>query len=237
MFYLSEAEELLETVWSVYGHKDLSDKKFHIKFQEDGIAVSYKFKRNFDYNERSKEITQFKWMMQDTGTIELVDEKSGQEYVFTKDTTVGHTTYHAAEAGLTMYLISAPKSRRFGYEEPRTYMDVTWANNFSQINAEGCANAKEGVMVQTNFSKVRIIMSKNTSGKFNDKIDCTDFTFANTNGDSFYCLDPEETEEQKDVHGIFDVSCYAAAQTMSSDSWAKVSIDLSATPFKIGSSF
>ena len=154
--------------------------------------------------------------------------------MFTKDTSVGHTTYHATQAGLSMYLISAPLSRRFGYEEPRTYLAVNEATNYSQINNEGCQRAKEGAMIQTNFSKVRIIISKNSTGKFIDKIDCTDFTFANTNQESFYCLDKEH---QKEITGLYDVSCFAAAQTMSSDSWAKVSIDLSATPFKIASSF
>ena len=77
-------------------------------------------------------------------------------------------------------------------------------------------------------------MSKNTSGKFVDKIDCTDFRFTYTNGQSFYYTDPAES---KDIKGIYDVSCYGAAQTLTPDSWAKVSLDISTTPFKIASSF
>ena len=38
--------------------------------------------------------------------------------MFVKDASVGHITYHSEESGLSMYLISAPLSQRFGYDEP-----------------------------------------------------------------------------------------------------------------------
>ena len=119
----------------------------------------------------------------------MEQESEKRVMVFTKDVALGHTTYHAEEDGLSMYLIAAPKSRRFGYDEPRTYLEVNEANNYSQINVDGAPNAKEGAMIQTNFSKVRIRVSKNSKGVYIDKIDCTDFRFATTNGESFYCLD------------------------------------------------
>ena len=69
-----------------------------------------------------------------------------------------------------MYLIHAPTSKRFGYEEPRAYLDVRSASNFSTIKYKSDS-------IETKFDKVRIIMSK-TNNEINYKIDISDFTFA-----------------------------------------------------------
>ena len=89
-------------------------------------------------------------------------------------------------------------------------------------------------MIQTNFSKVRVIISKNSSGKYTDKIDCTDFRFTVNNNQSFYCLDKED---KKTSTGLYDNVCYGSALTMNNKSWAKASLDLTNSPFKVGSAF
>ena len=87
MFYLSEAEELLNTIWSVYAYKDLSVKKFHLRFGEKGQCLCFEFKTNFDCTPKSKVIKKYKWIMQDTGTIEVLDAKTEEQvFVFSKDT-------------------------------------------------------------------------------------------------------------------------------------------------------
>jgi hypothetical protein len=63
MFYLSEADELIQTVWSVYQYKDLTSKKCHLKFLGNGNVIKYEMNNNFDYSEDSKEVARYKWMM------------------------------------------------------------------------------------------------------------------------------------------------------------------------------
>ena len=93
-----------------------------------------------------------------------------------------------------MYLIHAPKSKRFGYEEPRAYLDVRSSTNFSTIQ-----NKTNRDYIETKFDKVRIIMSK-INHETTYKIDISDFTYAKTNGG-------EILSDNK----LFDVSLYGVA--------------------------
>jgi hypothetical protein len=77
-----------------------------------------------------------------------------------------------------MWLLSAPKSKSFGYQEPRIYIDVEKVNNFSTYNNNGKDSSD---YVRTCFNKVRLVSIKNKRGDMVDKIDMSDFTFAESN--------------------------------------------------------
>jgi hypothetical protein len=78
-----------------------------------------------------------------------------------------------------MYLLSAPKSKTLGYQEPRFYLDVDENSNFSTYNNSG---STESDYIKTNFSKVRVVTIRNKRKEIVDKIDIGDFKFAKSNG-------------------------------------------------------
>ena len=52
---------------------------------------------------------------------------------FVKDVDSGHTIYRSKDQSLIMFLVEAPHSKRYGYHEPRVYLDVNKETNFSTI--------------------------------------------------------------------------------------------------------
>ena len=78
-----------------------------------------------------------------------------------------------------MFLINAPKSKRFGYQQPKSYIDVG-PNNYTLMTNQ-ISNACFGnPTLRTEFFKVRVIIVRLKSGKYKENIDCTDFKFSKT---------------------------------------------------------
>lgn len=119
-------------------------------------------------------------------------------------------------------------AKRFGYDEPRTYLDVPSLTNFSTINNKNVDSCIGGNIIETRYDKVRVIISKiKKTNEIKYKIDCTDFTFSKTYGGEFY-------HQDKAIKALYDVSLYGVAYNMATDgidSWSSVSIDLTKSPF------
>jgi len=76
------------------------------------------------------------------------------------------------------FLLDAPNSNTYGFKEPRAYLDVDQLTNFSTYNPNG----KDGQdFIKTSFSKVRLVSIRNKKGDMVDKIDLSDFKFAEGN--------------------------------------------------------
>jgi hypothetical protein len=99
-----------------------------------------------------------------------------------------------------MYLIKADKDRRYGYKQPRSYINLT-AENYSTMNNTCSGYVYEGTFIKTDFTKVRVIQEGS-----NFKIDCADFRFAKTDGGSLVVRGSGGTRWT-----FFDVSAYGHA--------------------------
>jgi hypothetical protein len=87
-----------------------------------------------------------------------------------------------------MVLLHAPVSRRYGFQEPRTYLDMAPNTNYSivnNLNREGkqrllSNGLKMSKKTTTRFHRVRVSIVRLKNKKYKENIDCTDFTFATT---------------------------------------------------------
>ena len=80
-----------------------------------------------------------------------------------------------------MFLLSAPKSQRYGYKEPRFYIDVKEEYNFTAMEKykfEALKAVKQPNWIQTSFTKVRVIIFRNKLKNIVEKLDCSDMRFA-----------------------------------------------------------
>lgn len=79
----------------------------------------------------------------------------------------------------TMFLTSAPLSKRYGHLQPKTYLEVNENNSSQFINAHADFGAKS---LSTVFQKVAIRIVRLKSLKFKEEIDCSDTFYSTTNG-------------------------------------------------------
>ena len=75
-----------------------------------------------------------------------------------------------------MFLYHCPKSKRFGYQQPKSYIEVNNKNSseIQQMNSDFSFGAQK---IKTDFLKVRTIVTRLKNGSYKDYIDCADTVF------------------------------------------------------------
>lgn len=137
-----------------------------------------------DYN-KLPTTDSFKWSINGTLDIEIKDKFGNSKFVGkTSNSQIEkiNNYYLIKAAGASTdghaFLLSAPNSSTFGCKEPRAYLDVDKLTNYSTYNSNG-KDAQD--YIKTTFSRVRLISIRNKKGEMVDKIDLSDFKFAEGN--------------------------------------------------------
>lgn len=112
-----------------------------------------------------------------------------------------------------MYLESAPKSKRFGYQIPKSFIDVG-PNNITRMVQDpqtvACINTFGGNTIDTKFEKVRIEIVRLKNKSFKENINCADFTYTKKvpGQKNIIC---NHNNSMSDDYQIYDKAMYAHA--------------------------
>ena len=87
------------------------------------------------------------------------------------------------ERNLFMYLRVTETSKRYGYNQPRTYIDINPENNYSSIDNHGSKLCFFNKMVNTQFYRVRVIIIRLKNKRITENIDCADTTYIKSTED------------------------------------------------------
>ena len=112
--------------------------------------------------------------------------------------------------------MSAPNSFKYGYQEPRTYLDIS-TSNASCVNNQ---NNEYQDIITTIYSKVRVLIIRLKNKKISEKIDCTDFRFTISKGNQIII------KNEQGSFSIINVSLYGHAMNQTINRFSKAICDL-----------
>jgi hypothetical protein len=75
-----------------------------------------------------------------------------------------------------MFMMAAERSKRFGFQQPRSYLEVN-NKNFSEIQSLNSNYSFGADILKTNFFKVKITITRLKNKDYKEVIDCSDMTF------------------------------------------------------------
>ena len=135
-----------------------------------------------------------------------------------------------------MYLIQAPKSKLYGYGQPRFYIKVNKEFNYSAMDkykSEGGKAKKRptGDYVITKYDKLRLTFFRNKRKEIMDSIDGSDFTFAKLNKTKQVNYVSRENDDKN--KSLWDSLPYGCAYGTSLNMLSECKLDLKMTPFNI----
>ena len=115
-------------------------------------------------------------------------------------------------------------------------MDVKKEFNYSAIEKYVFENKKgkkrpPGDFLITNFEKVRLTFIRNKRGEIVDKIDGSDFKFANFNKVKAFMTSTSQNES------LWDASPFGCAYASKIDKLSELKIDMRSTPFTLDQTF